>query len=181
MKALYMLFLALFISCSGTKKIVSPTAKSRALDALVAKRSFQVVSDQASPLMTSSMAAVSNSGLLGVGNSAANINLIGNYNYVKVEGDTISADLPYYGERQMGGGYTATSGIKFKGVPDSYSLSKNETNQQYEIKFQMRGEGTESFIVTLRLFPNWKSSLQVNSTQRNPIRYAGEVVASEEK
>lgn len=181
MKAYFVLFVFVCISCSGSQKIVSPTPKSRALDALVEKGKFEVTSDQASPLLTSSMAAISNSGLLGNGNSAGNINLIGNPNYLKVEGDTISADLPYYGERQMGGGYNSNAGIKFKGVPQNYSLTKNETNQQYQINFQISGEGAENFTISLILFPNWKSSLQINSSQRTPIRYTGEVQALKER
>ena len=80
----------------------------------------------------------------------------------------------------MGGGYNSNAGIKFKGVPQNYSLTKNETNQQYQINFQISGEGAENFTISLVLFPNWKSSLQINSSQRTPIRYSGEVQALKE-
>lgn len=181
MKIQLVLLCLIFLACTTTQKTVLPTSQSRALDDLVAKKAFIIESDRAFPMVTTSMAAISNSGLLGNGNSAGNINLIGNYNYFKIEGDTISADLPYYGERRMGGGYTMDSGIKFKGIPEKYSLTKDDATQQYDVQFQVRGMGTETFMVALKLYPNWNSSITIYSSQRNAIRYQGVVSALQQK
>ena len=181
MKTYYIILCALLMACSESKKITAPTPKSIALDALVNNNAYEIISDQAMPTVTAGLAAVSNSGILGVGNTASNINLVGNSNYLRVEGDTISGDLPYFGERQMGGGYTSDAGIKFKGIPEKYSHTKDETTKRHEIKFQISGEQTENFMIYIILFPNWTSTIQVNSNQRNSIRYNGVVVALEEK
>lgn len=164
----------LLLGCSSSKNVMETNTKSKALDELVTKKHFKIISDWASPRASSGLNSVANSGLLGVGNSGTRINLIGNTNFLKIEGDTLTADLPYYGERQMGGGYTSETGIKFKGVPKVYQETKDSSSQQHRITFQI-SEGTESFGVSITLFPNWSSLIVVNSSQRSAISYQGNV------
>tara|TARA_R110000868_G_scaffold284718_1_gene545127 strand:- start:2541 stop:3089 length:549 start_codon:yes stop_codon:yes gene_type:complete len=173
-------FFFILIACGSSKTRVAATAESRALDELVAARAFMIESTWASPSATSSMNAIANSGLLGNGNSAGNINLMGNPNFFKIEGDTISADLPYFGERQMGGGYTSESGIKFKGVPDNVTIKKDDSTQRYTMSFKI-SEAIEAYTIYITLFPNWSSTMSINSTQRTSINYKGEVIALPEK
>tara|TARA_R110000796_G_scaffold88850_4_gene191930 strand:+ start:86589 stop:87134 length:546 start_codon:yes stop_codon:yes gene_type:complete len=170
----------LIIGCTSSKKIVEATPESRALDELVANKKFMIESNWASPRASTSLNALSNSGLLGAGNSSGSINLIGNSNFLKIEGDTISAELPYYGERQMGGGYTSEAGVKFKGIPKKYEAIKDNTSQRNIITLQINN-ATESYNITITLFPNWTSSIVINSSQRTPISYQGNVLEIPEK
>lgn len=171
--ALFLCFLT--ISCTSSKKAYTPTAKSKALDALVSDRHFIVKITSAAPQVTSSMLSIANSGLLGPGNTISSISLTGNGNHITIKGDSIVMDLPYYGERQMGGGYTSESGIKFNGIPEELSFSKNKQNQRHTINFKVRGEGTEYFTVNTQLFPSYKTTITVTSSQRNSIGYSGQV------
>ncbi|WP_109300933.1 DUF4251 domain-containing protein [Aquimarina sp. AU474] len=165
----------LLISCSSSKDIVAPTEKSRALDALVKEKAFQIDLNWAYPLATGTLNRIANSGLLPPGSTASSISLIGNSNYFKMHGDSITMDLPYYGERQLAGDYdTSKNGIKFKGVPENFEIQKNEKKQSYEMSFFIKND-RESSRVIITLFPNHIANININSSHRTPIRYKGDM------
>lgn len=161
-------------SCGSTEDVAIASLKNQVLDNLVAQKSFQIVSEWAQPMNTNAMNSVASSGLLLPGNSGSNISLIGNPNYLKVEGDTISAYLPFFGERQMTGGYGDRNAIEFKGIPDKLKSSKNSKKNTYTLIFSIK-EKTEVYQVTITLFSNLNSHIHINSSQRNFIRYIGKV------
>ncbi len=165
----------LMFSCSSSSKISDSDSKQ--LDDLVSGKHFEIISDRAFPLATTSLNSVLNSGLLPPGNSAGQISLIGNPNHLKVMGDSVAIYLPYYGERQMGGGYdTNGAGIQFKGKPTEMEITKDDAKKRYEIHFKVKDE-SENFNLNVTLFPNLTSMISVNSSQRFPIRYSGVVKA----
>ena len=168
-----LLFAGVLFSCGTSSKTFVPTAQSKLLDELVSQRSFEIESDWASPQMTSSLNSISDAGLLPPGSAANRINLIGNSNYVRVKGDSVMVYLPYFGERQMGGGYDSDGGaIQFTGIPENYEVSQDGKRGSYDIRFNMKNK-TESFEVTTTIFPNLASTIQVTSSHRFPIRYSG--------
>tara|TARA_R110002051_G_scaffold325867_1_gene432602 strand:+ start:140296 stop:140844 length:549 start_codon:yes stop_codon:yes gene_type:complete len=179
MKYLLIASLFLFIACGSSQKPLAPSAESRALDQLLATKNFSISADWAYPNATASMAAIANTGLLGVGNTANAVNLIGNPNFLNVKGDSISAFLPYYGERQMGAGYGSDNGIEFNGIPETYSLTKDDQKQRYTMEFTISGKTTEVFNVTINFFPNTTAQINIFSSQRRGIRYQGNVAALE--
>ncbi len=180
MKALYLILSCLLISCSSSENITVTTAQSKALDQLVIQKSFVIESEWASPMATNSINAIANSGLLPPGSTANNISLIGNNNFFKVQGDSIIAYLPYYGERQMSGGYNTNNAIEFKGVPDTYEVTKDEKNKRYILSFEINAN-TETYRGNVTLFPNLTSTIFINSSHRLPINYRGRVAKLVEK
>ena len=96
-----------------------------------------------------------------------------------MEGDKVTADLPYYGERQMGGGYNSNAGIKFEGVPEDLEISKDEDKQRHQIDFTISEEG-ETYGVRVTLFPSLNGTIHVSSSQRLSIRFEGKLSALEE-
>ncbi len=163
----------LLLSCSSSSKISD--SYSKLLDDLVSSKYFEIESDRVFPLATASLNSISNAGLLPPGSSAGQISLIGNPNYLKVLGDSVVTYLPYYGERQMGGGYDSNGGrIEFEGIPNDMDITKDKENQRYTIQFKMKDD-SENFNVNITLFPNLTSIISVNSSQRFPIRYTGSV------
>ncbi|MEP0134075.1 MAG: DUF4251 domain-containing protein [Eudoraea sp.] len=161
-------------SCGSSEKAATTSIQNQVLDNLVAQKSFIIESEWAQPMNTNAMNSVASSGLLPPGNSGSNISLIGNPNYLKVEGDTISAYLPFFGERQMTGGYGDRNAIEFKGVPNKFKSSKNSNKNTYTLLFSIK-EKTEVYKVTITLFNNLNSHIHINSSQRNFIRYIGKV------
>jgi len=177
------LTLTVLIGCGASNKIVEPSVQSKALDEMVSSKQFKFEAEWARPIATNSLNSIVNSGMLPPGNNASQINIMGNGSYFKMEGDSVSADLPYFGERQMGGGYDSDTGIKFEGVPVDLKIEKDEAKQRYDIRFQIKKK-SEVYRVQLEIFPSLKGNMSVMSSQRFAIRYDGtltEMVDSEAK
>lgn len=158
------------VSC-GLSREVSAEDLSR-LDSIVEQRYFEIEAQFARPLATNALNQLDNAGLFRPGDNASQINLQGTSNYFRFEGDTVSSNLPYYGERQFGGGYGTASGVDFKGVPSDLKIAKDDDKHLYTIKFDIRQE-SENYQVTLTLYPSLKAFINVNSSQRFPISYDG--------
>ncbi|NHF60000.1 DUF4251 domain-containing protein [Flavobacteriaceae bacterium TP-CH-4] len=174
-KGWYLVLLVVVFGCGTTKEVVE-TEKSRQLDEWVTNRSFEIESEWARPQVTSGMAAVANAGLLAPGNNLGRISLIGNANYLRMEGDSVSAYLPYYGERQMAGGYNSDRGITFEGVPDDFEIEKDEKSKSYLMRFTIP-HNSELYRVQAWLYPDHRARINVFTSQRFMIRYEGWVKA----
>lgn len=144
------------------------------LDNMVAQRALTIRADWAQPMATNSLNQLANAGLLPPGSTVNRINLVGESNHLTVAGDTVSAYLPYFGERQMSAGYNADQGITFKGVPKDFEITKDVAKHRYVMRFQIKNK-TETFRVNAELFPNMSGTISVNSSHRFVIRYDGTV------
>jgi len=172
-----LIFCSVFAGCSSSSKTVVPTPQSQQLDDWVAEKSFEITSDWAIPLMTNSLSRISNSGIFPAGSSANRISLIGNSNFLKFSFGEVDANLPFFGERQTGGGYNGMdTGIIFQGKPEKYEAVKDERSLRHTIKFDVKNK-TEAFDVTITLYPNMKSEIHIYSSQRFPMHYTGRVKA----
>ncbi|MFB9057661.1 DUF4251 domain-containing protein [Mariniflexile ostreae] len=150
------------------------------LETLVAGRHFKIESDRAYPQSSYAMQQVLNSGIMQPGSSSGTINLIGNSNFLKVSGDSISSYLPYFGERQMQvayGGGDAT--IQLNGLVRNYQVKKNEKHGGYTISFEADSHA-ERFRVVLELFPNLKSEIRLSGASRHAISYSGQLSSVKE-
>ncbi len=175
MRAIILILGCIMISCSSAKNTATTTTQSKALERMIALKSFQIESNWAHPLVTSSINSISYSGLLPQGSNVSTINLIGNTNYFKMLGDSISMYLPYYGEQRMGGTYNATDvAIQYNGVPKHIEIIKNDKKQVYEINFLAKSN-RESYRVFITLSPGLTSDISINSSHRTTISYRGVV------
>ena len=172
---LYALWIAGIIwllgSCSGTKNVVSEEAKLE-LKKQADSRSIRVKAEWAIPLTTNAMANVFTSGLLPPGSNVSRINLIGTPNSFEIRGDSIYADLPYYGERQITADYPGGKGISFRGLIEEYKTGFEKRDNSQRITFDTE-DRAERYDVTVKLFPGQRAIIIFYSTQRNPIRYEG--------
>ncbi|UKM64045.1 DUF4251 domain-containing protein [Flavobacteriaceae bacterium GSB9] len=169
----------LFLSC-GVSKNPPSEAELATLNELVNKRDFTIESDWAYPQATMAMQQVMNSGLMLPGDNAANISLVGNYNFLKIKGDSITSHLPYFGERQMQVDYGGMdSAIQFKGLMENYKVEKNK-NHGYNISFSATSN-RERFNVLIAVSPSLKTNMVLNGVSRFPIRYSGTASLISEK
>ena len=167
------LIILLVLSACGSSKPSYTSEQIEELNKLVESKSFLFEAEFANPLATQSMNAVSNAGLLPPGSAVNRINLMGTNNFLEVKGDTVSANLPYYGERQIAGAYNNSDvGIQFNGVSENFKMSYNETKAAYEFEFTAKNK-SEIFNINGVLFANNTVSLYVNSSQRLTINYQG--------
>ena len=179
-QGIILILLVSFLSSCGSSKTDASPAEIQKLDNFITEQEFMIQSNWALPFTTNAMISLQNTGLFPPGSSASQINLIGTSNYFKIMGDSISADLPYFGEVQMSSGhYGGEGGIKINSKIEDYQIEKNEKYQSYKLTFNASGE-TEGFKVFLTMFPNGKSSLRINGNNRFPIEYTGNYMALEE-
>ncbi len=169
----FILVIVLICGCGGAKSATVATNDTR-LDDLIAKRFFTLEAQWARPQPTAAMASLASSGILGMGNTAGSINLIGNPNYFKIMGDSVSVFLPYFGERWAGGGYGDQEAIAFEGVPTDFKIDALDKDKGYRITLSMKAD-SEHYRVAMRLFPNLNGSVRVTSSHRFPIHYQGKL------
>ncbi|WP_372756641.1 DUF4251 domain-containing protein [Mariniflexile sp.] len=161
------------MSCVSHKSIVSQEDID-ALDSLVKNQRFQIHSDWLYPQASIALQQVLNSGILQGGNNANSISLIGNPNFIRISGDSISSYLPYYGERRMQVDYGGRdSTIEFEGLVKNYKVEKNK-DHSYTISFEAKSK-MEGFKVFIELTPTLKSDVTISGNSRSSINYIGNV------
>ena len=172
----------LFVGCGSTSSMDRDTARTDYLKKVITEAHYEINSNWAFPLMTQGLSSIANSGLFMPGSNASRIDLIGNPNYLKVIGDSVSVALPYFGERQMGGGGYADSdtGITFDGIPEDYTVQWDKKKNRYQIKMQIR-QRTETLQFIISVFPSLKADINLNSTHRTSIGYRGDIKVISEK
>jgi len=166
------LLVALCLNCKSVKRHTSLVELER-LKAIHLKDTITIESNWAYPQNPN---IIYNAGFMPPGSGVGNINLIGNHNYFKIIKDSLSIRLPYFGVRQMGGGYnTDNAGINFDGIPSNFKSSFNSKKNIYQYNFDVRNK-TESFQIFLVIFPNLSTDIRVNTNQRTSISYQGNVL-----
>jgi hypothetical protein len=177
-KIAFILGVITIVGCSGTKTFTEQEQQQYTqLKALVASRQLEIHSNFARPMATTAFTQVANSGILGVGNSATNIDIASNSNLLKIKGDIITGYFPFFGEQQFGGSYPSSNnqGIDFKGIPKDYKITHNDAKHSININFKIDDQhrANEQYNVFVTLFPNKRSTIQINSTNRTSIEYSG--------
>lgn len=165
----------IFVSC-GSSDLKSTREMNKILEEMMENRTFQIASSWAQPQVTLAMQQLGNAGMLPQGSTVGNIDISSTSNYLKMENDSVKAELPFYGERQFGGGYNNSGGIAFEGVPNDLQIEKAKKDA-YDIRFNIRDKNSsaESYQVYIKLFPNLTSTITVNSNQRYSIQYRGRI------
>jgi len=172
------------VSCATQKNTVD-IEKMAKLEQMVKTRNFQIDARWASPMATRSMTAIANAGLLAPGNTTNRIDINGVNSYLRVQNDSVFAELPYYGEIQLPlsynpGNSSETSGIHFIGLAKDFSVEFNQRRQDYEFNFEVVNKNGEGFDVNGTLGPDLAATIWVNSSHRFSIRYIGSVSESGE-
>ena len=75
----------------------------------------------------------------------------------------------------MGGAYgTQHGGIEFDGVPDNFEVKNGKKNAR-EIRFTINDKEnrTEQYRVLIYMYPNLRTTININSTHRTFIMYRG--------
>ena len=103
------------------------------------------------------------------------INLIDNPNYVRMNGDSVSIFLPYFGVRHMGGGYNADNGIRVDNVVKNLKITDKRKSSQLNFTANS-SKNNESYQFMIEIFENGNTYIVVNSSQRSTINYQGKVI-----
>ncbi|AEM72175.1 secreted protein [Allomuricauda ruestringensis DSM 13258] len=167
----FLLLLTTF-ACASSKSHATPEELA-ALDKMLSNKQFKIEAKWAQPMASQGLNSIANAGLLPPGSTASRIDVSGSSGYLRMVGDSVKANLPFFGERQMGGYYDQDkAGIKFEGIPKNLSFSSNKKDTGKTIRFTISQE-SENFQVIAQLYPNGKARLAVSSSHRTNIWYQG--------
>ncbi len=159
----------LTFGCGTNQKLLGSNAT---LDTMLEQEAFRIEVTAVEPMITNALAQIANSGLMRPGNTMSRIDVTSEGYFLKIDRRNVSVNLPYFGERQMGGGYGSDAGIKFDGTARDFQIIKDERNKSYEISFRAN-DSTESYVFTIDIQNNLSSTTRVRSSHRNWIRYQG--------
>lgn len=88
-------------------------------------------------------------------------------------GDSISANLPYYGNSRESS-YDSEGGIVFTRQPDQYTVDKNDKRYRITIRFVIR-ESSNRMEGNLSVSHDGYASLTMESSRRATVTYKGYV------
>ena len=159
----------LVIGCSSSKKAM---VTNPVLDTMMEQQKMEFIATSAHPTVTNAISQIAQSGLLAPGSTVGRIDLGGNSNFLKIDGDSVTANLAYYGERRLGGGYNSNSGIEFKGGAEDLEIVKDDVKNSYRLSFRVR-EQVETFNVTITLSSKLIGTLDIIGSHRTRIAYSG--------
>lgn len=93
--------------------------------------------------------------------------------FLKFNTDKTTCDLPFFG-RGYNIGYGSDGGIKFEGIPENIKIENRK--KSYNVKATVKGKD-DVYDLMFTVFYNGGASLSVNSNNRAPIFYDGEISA----
>lgn len=166
--------LMLFIMACASSPKATP-AELEAFERLISDKSFQINATWAQPMASQGLNSIANAGLLPPGSSAGRIDITGSGGYLRIVGDSVMADLPYFGERQMGGGYNQQKGgIEFNGVPEDFTIEPTKKGDGKTLRFNI-DQNQEGYRVIAQIYPSNHTTITIASTHRTTIWYQGTV------
>jgi hypothetical protein len=149
----------MLFGCSSTSSTNKNSSESfETLQQLINSKTFEIEADWAYPL------------------GSSRVNLFGNSNYFRMQGDEVDVYLPYFGVRRSGPAYGNASGVEFKGAYKNLEIEEKPSKNEIIFNFDIR-ENSERFSVQVSVFANGTSSIYVDTSQRDDIRYEGKIVA----
>ena len=93
---------------------------------------------------------------------------------LRIKNDSAFAYLPYFGvaySAPYGGG---EGGIKFAEPLNGYAIKPNKKSDGWDIRFKVKGLD-DGFEISMNIFNTGSSMITVNSFNRDPITFTGEV------
>lgn len=183
---IWILILSLVViwSCGSTKYDSvgnSREGQLNELKELLVTKSFKFNAETAHPMQTYAVAQVTNTLLRNTGNTAGTIFLTGRGDYIKVKGDSIKAELSYFGELRMVSSIDPRdSGINFEGKALSFTTTEHKKKKSLNFEFDVKTK-TDIYNVIMQIYPSQRANIVVNSSNRTSIRYGGKIVKIEEK
>ncbi len=107
--------------------------------------------------------------------SGAPKNLVGNNYSVTFSPEEIVSNLPFYGRAYNATAMGRDKGMRFKGQPENFTVSKNK---EYQVNTTVRGE-SDTYELSLSVSETGYALLSISSNDRGTISYQGEIVDNE--
>lgn len=169
-RILFLLLATFLASCGSTKTITAEEQK--ALETAVSSQDFTINLQWAYPLDGTS-AQVLNS-LQPAGNIVnGNRVLISTSSpQIQVRKDSLIANLPYFGVRQISGGLPGNQGVEIDQEIREWEVIPTKKSSEQNVRVEAKQKG-EAYDIAIRLYAKGNAVVVLNSSQRQSIRYTG--------
>lgn len=104
------------------------------------------------------------------------IDLTTNPNYVRFKPDMIDSDMPFFGRAYSAIGYGSDTGLKFKGKPEKFTVTRSRKKFQVDV---VVNDQADNFSLFLSVGLDGNASLSIVSNKRSSISYQGEISSYE--
>jgi hypothetical protein len=91
-----------------------------------------------------------------------------------IRNDSAFAFLPFFGRAYVAPYNSAEGGIKFEKKMEDYQVARNKKGDGWEIRFKMNLPNS-NYQIFLSVFETGRSIINVNSYQRDPIAFYGDI------
>ena len=173
----------LLFGCSAAKNEANKELKAKQFDELkefVSGNQLHFKADYALPMQTFAVVQVTNALLRNTGNAAGRIYVARFGDYLKIQDGTVDGDFSYFGEIRIGRTLDPNdNAIIFKGEPKEYEVIENTKKKMVSIEFNINSD-SETFSVTLNIYPNKRAYLNITSPYRTSIQYQGMISVLED-
>ncbi|WBL27354.1 DUF4251 domain-containing protein [Zunongwangia sp. HGR-M22] len=155
------------LSCGSSASTVDEVKNYEDLKLFAQKKEFEIENRWANPMRANTVSFINHPNF-----NSGTINLNGNANFIRFKGDSIDVFLPYFGVRQISGGYNDRGAIKFEGIPEDLEITENEDKKYVRFEFTANDD-SEHYQFYITLYSNGNTNTSVNSSQRDNISYTG--------
>jgi len=108
------------------------------------------------------------------------VDLTTNPNYVKIDGNEVEADLPFFGETYQVHDMSGDAGINFKGEMLNYKETPDDKKGKVDIRFEVETQN-DKYTCFLTVHYSGEATLNVSSMSKSNARYLGEVQEMDQK
>ncbi len=113
--------------------------------------------------------------------NSTQVNLINNPGRIRfLSVDQLDMHLPYFGVFRIGGGYNQNIGVEYQGKVSLYKIAHNDDKQTSIITFETK-TSSELYNIRMTIHSSGSTSVFVNSSKRDGIRYRGQISTLEEE
>ncbi len=156
MSLLVVLMTAFFWGCTPSKKIIALEPSD--ISSMMQNHQFVFVADRMNPLRGAQK-------------------VLNDYYFLKVKHDTLNSFLPYYGRAFVAPVDPAKGGLRFTSANFTYEMNNTE-NKKWEITIIPK-DRMEIQKLFFTVFDNGNATLNITSTNRDPISFFGHLEKAE--
>ncbi|WP_445159204.1 DUF4251 domain-containing protein [Mesohalobacter salilacus] len=179
---LYFIGLLSLLGSCKTNQIAKAEAKAddlEVLDSLYAKKEYHIKINVAYPFTSTATTQVANALLRNTGDNINRIDVRGDGNFIKIQNDSISGYLPFFGEsRTSSGTYGGTDlAIQFEEPLKDLTKKINSDKGKLELEFtaNQKGNRNEKYDVSLNIYPNKNVMVNIRPVHKTVMRYDGQL------
>lgn len=173
MKKVGLILLSISLLCGCVSSKQNQDSSSLVVNQLVTKSDYRIDLTRAFPQSGAFSRMAVELNLFQGASSPSAIDLNGYAAFIEFKNDTVTGTLPFFGERYFGNSYRQNNSIRFKGVPEKYSVIRVENHVESQFTIRDQNYPTEIYTVSITAYGNRKAIVSVTSSQRSTMRYSG--------